>query len=212
MSLGLGQQVTQGFDLGLPGAFCRRRTHRPLHVLTKFGQVGQGNLSRADQHGQALGDAVGVGPFDHGAAAHAQADLDEPLFLQHPKGLPDRPAADPEKFAKLALRRQPLAHGDLAVEDSVSDLIHHILENPVLAGFSEYGRHESSLFRSGPYRPDNYNGLTINNPVHIDCQTVFSHGFDFPVVISITGVKPSDDYKLSVTFESGLAGTLDIKQ
>lgn len=29
---------------------------------------------------------------------------------------------------------------------------------------------------------------------------------------SIIGVKPSDDYKLSITFENGESGTLDIKQ
>jgi hypothetical protein len=29
---------------------------------------------------------------------------------------------------------------------------------------------------------------------------------------SIIGVKPGDDYKLSITFENGESGTLDIKQ
>ena len=63
-------------------------------------------------------------------AGRARMDLEHARLLQHLDRLAQRRAADPHRLGQLALARQPVALGELAVADPLRDLLDRALEGP----------------------------------------------------------------------------------
>ena len=61
-----------------------------------------------------------------------------PGLLQHLDGLAQGRAADPHRLGQLALARQPVALGQVAVADPLRDLLDRALEGPARADRLEF--------------------------------------------------------------------------
>jgi hypothetical protein len=104
----------------------------------------EGYLPGSDQQIQAFGDQIRGDCLDHGTAAHAQLDLDQPLLLQHPQRFPQGAAAGLHHLFEFAFGGKPVAHLQMTLDDGFLNLFHHILEYPVLFGNAKQWDHRSA--------------------------------------------------------------------
>lgn len=91
-----------------------------------------------DQKGQTLAHRVCVGLTDNRPSVEPQANFDQFLLLQYPKGFPERSSTDLELFSQLPLGRKTVARPQLTGNDGFLHLIHDILVDTILFGRLEH--------------------------------------------------------------------------
>jgi hypothetical protein len=141
----------QVLDVLLGGALADQRDDPELQHHAQLGDVLGGHRGHRQVVEDALADALLGRRAHEGAAAGADADLDQPVGLQHAQRLPHGHPADAEVLAELALGRQPVARLELALAHQQADLVDDDPRDaPGVDAVEQPGGHVAASGATGP--------------------------------------------------------------